>query len=272
MVFLRIVTFIIFSMFSSLGLTMITDEVPLIPQDHNVHGYDGHWVANRLRQKVESNSAMFSPCEMSTNEFRFKITSSEFISQLGDNEYHTTKVSSTGTFLTDVFLFEENFEYKYQLSGELTEGSGIGFEVWINNTTAETLCSSEIQYRKRELRKYTHSYNGLILGVSKIEDVERGAGKSLELVGENKYFFSKYVFVTFSENDLLNTVIITDESYRDLNGIFVGAVKSKVLELDGVKGNCFNSGCFDEHNGIVYWFDESSIVTKIVLVNETVLK
>lgn len=269
---MKIVTFIVFSMFSSLGLTMITDEVPLIPQNHNVQGYDGHWAANRLKKKVEPSSAMFSPCEMSTDGFGFKIISSEFISQFGDNEYHTTKVSSAGTFLTDVSLFGENFEYRYQLSGELTEGSGIGYEVWLNNTTAETLCSSEIQYRKRKLRKYKNSYFGLILGVSKIEDVEKVVGKSLELIGKNKYFFSKYVFVTFSENDLLNTIIITDESYRDINGIIIGANKSKVLELDGVKGNCFNRSCLDENNGIAYWFDESNIVTKIVLINETVLK
>jgi hypothetical protein len=271
MIYLRIVTFIVFSMFSLLGLTMITDEVPLFPQSHNVHGYDGHWAANRLRKKVEPNSTIFAACEMSTDGFEFKIISSEFLSQL-DNAYHTTYVSSAGTFLTDVSLFGEDFEYKYQLSGELTEESGVGYEVWINNTTAETLCSSEIQYRKRELRKYKNSYFGLILGVSKIEDVEKVVGKSLELVGKNKYFFSKYVLVTFSENDLLNTIIITDESYRDLNGIIVGAVKSKVLELDGVKGNCFDRSCLDENNGIAYWFDESNIVTKIVLINEAVLK
>lgn len=272
MVFLKIVTFIVFSIFSLLGLAMVSAEVPLSPQNHNVHGYDGHWAANRLRQKVEPNSAMFSPCEMSTDGFGFKITSSEFISQLDDNEYHTTDVSSTGTFLTEVSLSGEDFEYKYQLFGELTKGSGVGYEVWTNNTTAETLCSSEIQYRKRELRKYKNSYIGLILGVSTIEGVEKIAGKSLEPVGKQKYFFSKYVLVTFSENNFLNTIIITDESYRDMNGIIIGAAKLKVLELDGVKGNCFYRSCLDENNGIAYWFDESNIVTKIVLINEAVLK
>jgi len=243
--------------------------------DELIHQYDGFWAAIALSKYADLEGDDFNLCKINTVRFDFEITNSKFKIKFryGDSSRSfTTLIKENGSFQTEYILAIQGAEYSYRMWGDLTQSSGLGYIDWWDVINGDLLCQSEVEFSRIELRKYNNRYLDLIPGTSSFEVVKRLAGENLLQLSKTTHRFSQYVNVSFTEEGILKSISIFDDSYKDKNGFSIGAPKSDVLNLVGVGKYCSDASCLDVQHGIMYLFNETNLVRRIVLIRRALLK
>lgn len=114
---------------------------------------------------------------------------------------------------------------------------------------------------------YQNSYHGLITGKSTIKEVERKLGAPEKIVPTSNgmnYHYKEFI-INFSEPTpgKINSITIhNDTEYATSDGIKIGTTAYTLHQKTGLPVSNYMT---DKQNGIVYWIDMNSQVSKIVL-------
>ena len=120
-----------------------------------------------------------------------------------------------------------------------------------------------------ETVSYNSSYKGLKVRISTYQDMINIFGPPIKSTSVKYYYPGVHVTIN-NKTNTINTIIIFDLSFVDVNGVSVGDEKvsveralyerineNEILEMHG-------NIVVDKHNGIIYWFKQNK-VEKIVL-------
>ncbi len=127
------------------------------------------------------------------------------------------------------------------------------------------LCASTLA-AAREVRSYSSAYEGIEVGRSTLPDViERfGEPRSKQANSNNvRYRYRDFDMTIRDSSGFVDSIIIYDPLFRDVNGHAIGASFSEVERTPDARR--VGSTLFDTRNGIVYWFKDGR-VEKIVYV------
>ncbi len=121
-----------------------------------------------------------------------------------------------------------------------------------------------------EIKNYNSNYKGLHVGLSTKDDAVQLFGKPRDVF---KSAYVKYVYqnihITFNPSTgIVNSIIIYDMDYIDMNGISIGSTFFDVESLPHITFNPDHPEySTDFKYGIIYWF-ENEKVKKIILSNK----
>lgn len=118
-----------------------------------------------------------------------------------------------------------------------------------------------------ETISYETSFRGIKVGASTLAQIIQEHGEPLaQVVNSNnvKYMYRSFHVTIQDSTGKVNTIIILDTSYTDLNGIRVGHHRS--LIENKLRQKQSENHLVDIKNGIIYWFRNDK-VSKIVLAH-----
>jgi hypothetical protein len=108
-------------------------------------------------------------------------------------------------------------------------------------------------------------YRGLEVGESTLNEVVDLLGEPIAIVNQNRNYRFDGVEFTFSGGKgTINTIIIKDEHYIDVNGYKIGTLYNEIVQNPNVQVSGGSGMVLVERsNGVVYWFTNGQ-VSKIV--------
>lgn len=118
---------------------------------------------------------------------------------------------------------------------------------------------------KKSQHSYSTAYRGLQVGLATLPEVIAvlGPPQTKKVNSNNMRYAFKDVDVTMENaTHRINTIIITEPGFVDVNGYFIGAAHS-VLEVDPRilrDNNFFSDSLIDQANGVVYHFKNDHVV------------
>ncbi len=118
-----------------------------------------------------------------------------------------------------------------------------------------------------ETLTYETSFRGIKVGASTLPEIIEEHGEPLaQVVNSNnvKYMYRSFHVTIQDSTGKVNTIIILDTNYTDLNGISVGDRRS-MIEIK-LRQKQRKNYLVDIDNGIIYWFRNDK-VSKIVLAH-----
>lgn len=119
-----------------------------------------------------------------------------------------------------------------------------------------------------ELIRYHSNYKGVEVGSSTLADVMNihGDPRKVRKFKDNaRYYFFGFDINVSDYKQTVNSIVIFDPKYRDVNNIKVG-FPLEIVEnqfKQSIKADYF----VDKPNGIIYWFDRG-VVSYITLASE----
>lgn len=122
----------------------------------------------------------------------------------------------------------------------------------------------ELPTRAKKIYSYSTEYKGLMVGSSTLPDVINVLGKPISKIFNSNnvnYRFDKVDVTISNATGHINTIIIYDTDYVDVNGYSVGALFDDISQNLDVRGT--QAVLTEKSNGVIYWF-HAERVSKIV--------
>ncbi|EIF51992.1 hypothetical protein [Sulfurovum sp. AR] len=132
------------------------------------------------------------------------------------------------------------------------------------STQNKLLKNTQAPIRDKQIHSYSTEYRGLRVGSSTLSDVVNVLGEIIAKINNSNnvnYRFDKVDVTIQDATGHINTIIIYDEDYVDVNGYKIGTsydVISKDLNVEGT-----HQVLIERSNGVIYWF-KNQRVSRIV--------
>lgn len=126
--------------------------------------------------------------------------------------------------------------------------------------------NTQTPIRDKQIKSFSTEYRGLMVGSSTLSDVVNVLGVRISKINNSNnvnYRFEKVDVTIQDATGRINTIIIYDEDYVDVNGYKIGTSYDVISKNLNVKGT--QQALIDRSNGVIYWF-KNQRVSRIVYV------
>jgi hypothetical protein len=116
------------------------------------------------------------------------------------------------------------------------------------------------------VRSYDLSYKGLQVGRATLADAVRlfGEPRSKKVNSNNvRYRFRDLDVTIKDESGMVDTLVIYDPVFRDVNGYVIGTDYADVARTTDIRK--VKNTLFDRANGVVYWFKKGRVSAIVYL-------